>query len=705
MANGFEKIYGRNYWVNNTPPAINEVNLNNLENGVNTLDDRVVTLDKTKLDQITANTMVKDVTFDEATGIFTVTKLNGTTFNIDTKLEKIAVNFRFDTERQVLVIILDDGTEQEVDLSALITQYEFLDSDTITFVISSEGKVKAIIKNGSITDEMLEPNYLANITVQAGKAQTSANASAQSASDSAYDAKLSQSYAIGGSGIRTEEDTDNAKYYKEQASSYADSAKTSEINSKTSETNSKSSATLAETSKIAAKTSEANAKISETNAKTSEENAEASKNAAATSEENAKTSETNAENNADLSKSYAVGTGGVVRPNDDVDNAEYYYDQAKRISEGLSGGLLPMGTITFSQLASQTKIKGYMYNISDEFVTDETFKEGEGLTFPAGSNVYWTADGYWDVLAGSPVTGIKGDKETVFRRGNVNITPEDVGAVADNGDASNTTAKFSQASTRANIVSGEKLSVIFGKIMKWFADLKAVAFSGSYNDLIDAPEYTEVLEHIEEQLTTHGDDIASLKDNKVNIIDIVDDLESEDSFVPLSANMGRELSKLIYTIINSIKINTVTKVEFDSLPTQGQDFLIRMYRSEGGFYQLTIGSQDKVMLELYDGSNWIVVTSINKTWTHLGYARYGSPLAFPSTWNEMVVYATNGYYMSTINILKGAQTLHYLAGIDSNHVRFTISNNTFTIESSTLNGKSNTDATTGFTPSLSVYFR
>lgn len=49
------------------------------------------------------------------------------------------------------------------------------------------------------------------------------------------------------------------------------------------------------------------------------------------------------------------------------------------------------------------------------------------------------------------------------------------------------TPTFSQASTRANIASGEKLSVIFGKLMKWFSDLKTVAFTGSYNDLSNKP--------------------------------------------------------------------------------------------------------------------------------------------------------------------------------------------------------------------------
>ncbi len=46
---------------------------------------------------------------------------------------------------------------------------------------------------------------------------------------------------------------------------------------------------------------------------------------------------------------------------------------------------------------------------------------------------------------------------------------------------------FTQATTRANIESGETISTIFGKIRKWFADLKTVAFSGSYNDLSDKP--------------------------------------------------------------------------------------------------------------------------------------------------------------------------------------------------------------------------
>lgn len=51
----------------------------------------------------------------------------------------------------------------------------------------------------------------------------------------------------------------------------------------------------------------------------------------------------------------------------------------------------------------------------------------------------------------------------------------------------NNTQTFTEASTRANIASGETMSTLFGKIKKFFTDLKTVAFTGSYNDLSNKP--------------------------------------------------------------------------------------------------------------------------------------------------------------------------------------------------------------------------
>ena len=119
-----------------------------------------------------------------------------------------------------------------------------------------------------------------------------------------------------------------------------------------------------------------------------------------------------------------------------ADSAKKYYEQAKGISETLSGALRPMGTVAFANLpALSLAASGNMYNISDQFITTDDFKEGAGNTVPAGANVYKTEDGKWDVLAGTPVTGVKGSAESAYRQGNVNITAENVGAVPVGGNA------------------------------------------------------------------------------------------------------------------------------------------------------------------------------------------------------------------------------------------------------------------------------
>ena len=50
------------------------------------------------------------------------------------------------------------------------------------------------------------------------------------------------------------------------------------------------------------------------------------------------------------------------------------------------------------------------------------------------------------------------------------------------------TPTFTTAQSRNNLVSGEKLSVMLGKISKFFNDLKTVAFTGSFSDLSNKPE-------------------------------------------------------------------------------------------------------------------------------------------------------------------------------------------------------------------------
>ena len=234
----------------------------------------------------------------------------------------------------------------------------------------------------------------------------------------------------------------NAKESETNASTKADEASLSAQNASESEANSLNYSLNAKNSETNSKVSEQNAKVSEQNANDSAENAKESEtisiekaNESLLSAKNAKQSEDNikaydikSEEYAKQARSYAVGDTDY-RENEITDNAKYYYQQVKQIGDGLSGALFPMGTITFEELKNQTKQKGYMYNISNDFVSDDTFKDGGGITYSSGTNVYYTADGYWDCLTGTMISGIKGNAETDYRTtGNINITPDDIGS-------------------------------------------------------------------------------------------------------------------------------------------------------------------------------------------------------------------------------------------------------------------------------------
>ena len=69
-----------------------------------------------------------------------------------------------------------------------------------------------------------------------------------------------------------------------------------------------------------------------------------------------------------------------------------------------------------------------------------------------------------------------------------NVTKSDVGlGNVPNVATDNQTPTVTEATQRDNIANGDNLKTIIGKIKKFFTDLKTVAFTGSYNDLLDKP--------------------------------------------------------------------------------------------------------------------------------------------------------------------------------------------------------------------------
>ncbi len=493
MNKSYSRINWENYPSDKTP--LNENNLNKIDIAVDAIDDKVIMQEEVKATKIEVAPLIKEIQFNENNGIFTITRKNGSKFTIDTKLEKIAINFDYNPLTQKIILTLIDGTVQYIDLSALITEYEFLDTNTVSFFVDESGKVSAIVKEGSIEEKHLQPNYLAEIKVESAKAESAATAAETSKNAAATSASTASTKANEASTSAT------------NASNSANTATQKAAAAATSATSATNSASTAETKASEASASATSAANSATSASGSAATATNKASAAATSATNAATSATNANTYAKQSQSYAVGGTGT-RENEDSDNAKYYYEQAKHISQG-GNGLVPMGTIAFENLPTSNIETNAMYNISNDFISDERFIDGGGIFYGKGNNVYYTVDGKWDVLAASAVTGVKGNSETTYRQGNVNITPSNIGALPKNGnavsatkatqdengnniantyltksgDTENNITSFSQSTTRSNINTGEKQSVIFGKIKKWFADIKNGAFHTVANNL------------------------------------------------------------------------------------------------------------------------------------------------------------------------------------------------------------------------------
>ncbi|NBH15349.1 hypothetical protein D3Z36_14465 [Lachnospiraceae bacterium] len=318
LNNAHIDLVWENYSSSNTP--IDEKNLNKMVRSVNLLNENTTALDASKATKVEVASLVKDIDFDEDTGIFTITRKDSSKYpikTIDTKLEKLAKNWTFDEKTQKIIIELEDGTLRHVDLSSFIAVFEFINSDTISFyteysgniikrihwgggsiiimnnisldmdkiselvcesdlriskisvnahktglppyslsvsieqgekrcyiktakeydsisievetnddapanplaefIIKTKGNenITAIVKEGSIEEKHLRPNYLADIKIESGKAETAARSAEENA-------KTAESFTHGGTGIRPEENTDNAEYYKNEAKKYYD---------------------------------------------------------------------------------------------------------------------------------------------------------------------------------------------------------------------------------------------------------------------------------------------------------------------------------------------------------------------------------------------------------------------------------------------------------------------------------------------------
>jgi len=161
-------------------------------------------------------------------------------------------------------------------------------------------------------------------------------------------------------------------------------------------------------------------------------------------------------------------------------------EKSKTVEEALNSAI--------GKKANQTELDTHIGNDTIHITSDERTKWNDANDKKHEHDNKSVLDGITSESVekwnnGSSLTGIKGDAEASYRRGNVNLTPANIGAVSTGGDTAENTVKFNTASERKNLASGESHTTLFGKIAKWFADLKEVAFTGkiSWSDVTGKP--------------------------------------------------------------------------------------------------------------------------------------------------------------------------------------------------------------------------
>lgn len=261
-------------------------------------------------------------------------------------------------------------------------------------------------------------------------AATHAAAAKNSADSAADSAKLSESWAVGGTGTRMGEDTDNSKHYSKQAADLVEEAK--QI--------------------IAASSSGALIPIDTRRF-----------------EDLPITSTTgymyNISNDFVTDDRFVDGTGrfygagnnvywtadgkwdvlaGIQAAEDFVgteeemnakleagelrDGITAYVDGVFNYQPGgdpVGGGLLPGGTIAFEEIPESPRT-GYVYSLSNDFVTDERFEVGAGVHYSSGTSIYWNKSGKLSVLSGIKPASFSGTRAELD--GSMNGLP--VGTVA-----------------------------------------------------------------------------------------------------------------------------------------------------------------------------------------------------------------------------------------------------------------------------------
>lgn len=134
--------------------------------------------------------LFKNVDFNNKTGTFTFTFVDGTSKQIDTNLEKVVMNFSYDSATKELVLTLDDGSEMRIPMTAFIDDYTGGTTPSGTITVTQDNVISFALATGAVDWANLSASAQKRVTDLEAQAHSHGNKSVLDATTASFTTAL-----------------------------------------------------------------------------------------------------------------------------------------------------------------------------------------------------------------------------------------------------------------------------------------------------------------------------------------------------------------------------------------------------------------------------------------------------------------------------------------------------------------------------------
>lgn len=201
------------------------------------------------------------------------------------------------------------------------------------------------------------------------------------------------------------------------------------------------------------------------------------------------------------------------------------------------------------------------------------------------------------------VTGVKGNKETEYRQGNINLTPEDLGALSTTGDAGSNTVTFTSNDSGPDgdpavlevekLTSGETLFSILQKVSRIFTNFRYLLRLAGTTDIsvIGDGTITGAIAALQTALTTAG------KNTAINLTISSTSYFEGTVYVEKKGNCARlQLGLTLIKGMTAWSSVTVTTIPSGYRPTNGVSQYVKLNSIDA---MIGVGTNGKVTLQAF----------------------------------------------------------------------------------------------------------